>query len=97
MHISLALAAPILHLINQYTENACGSRNMKHRAEDWHRQQQMIEFQNAQIEALLKKIGHKRLLLESERGHRRVKKLRRTRSGARFVTYDTRNSPIAAG
>ncbi len=28
------------------------------------RQQQIIEFQNAQIEALLKKLGKKRLLLD---------------------------------
>jgi len=31
-----------------------------------HRQQQIIEFQNAQIEALLKKIGRKRLLLNDD-------------------------------
>ena len=30
------------------------------------RQQQIIEFQNAQIEALLKKLGKKRLLLEDD-------------------------------
>ncbi|MEO2028084.1 MAG: hypothetical protein ABGZ23_19605 [Fuerstiella sp.] len=30
------------------------------------RQQQVIEFQNAQIEALLKKLGHKRLLLDDD-------------------------------
>ncbi len=30
------------------------------------RQQQIIEFQNAQIEALLKKLGHKRLLLDDD-------------------------------
>ena len=31
------------------------------------RQQQIIEFQNAQIEALLKKLGRKRLLLDDEK------------------------------
>jgi len=31
-----------------------------------HRQQQVIEFQNAQIEALLKKLGKKRVLLSDE-------------------------------
>ena len=31
-----------------------------------HRQQQIIEFQNAQIEALLKKLGKKRLLLDDD-------------------------------
>ena len=31
-----------------------------------HRQQQIIEFQNAQIEALLKKLGRKRLLLNDD-------------------------------
>ncbi|MEO1999274.1 MAG: hypothetical protein ABGZ17_28855, partial [Planctomycetaceae bacterium] len=30
------------------------------------RQQQIIQFQNAQIEALLKKLGHKRLLLDDD-------------------------------
>ena len=30
------------------------------------RQQQIIEFQNAQIEALLKKLGKKRLLLDDD-------------------------------
>ena len=34
------------------------------------RQQQIIEFQNDQIEALLKKLGKKRLLLNDD--HRRV-------------------------
>ena len=31
-----------------------------------HRQQQIIEFQNAQIETLLKKPGKKRLLLDGD-------------------------------
>jgi hypothetical protein len=35
------------------------------------RQQQIIEFQNAQIEALLKKLGNKRILLTDEQ--RRIK------------------------
>jgi hypothetical protein len=31
-----------------------------------HRQQQIIEFQNAQIEAILKKLGRQRLLLDDD-------------------------------
>ncbi len=52
------------------------------------RQQQIIEFQNAQIEALLKKLRHKRLLLDDDQ--RRLLAVKGQAIGRKAVSWPPR-------